>query len=410
MVSSAGGWRLSRRSGILLHMRALILAGGRATRLHPLTDNVAKAMLPVLGRPFLEHFFAWLRSHELRDVTLLLGHLPQSIPAHFDDGATAEMRLRYVVEDQPLGSGGAIKQLEAELTEPFFVFNGDIFTDLDLTSMAAEHRTGASEVSISLAPVDDPSAFGVVDLGGEDTAGGMAVGEGQRQHGGLWPVRRFVEKPPPEQAPSNLVNAGTWLFEPHALARLPQHEFVMVERGLFPALAAAGLLTGFPWSGYWLDMGSAARYLQLHRDLLSGQTVSPLPLLPWPGGRGLRTQPLIGSAAPGELPTIHIASSLDERVVVGAGSRIGAGCVLSTPVSLGDNVVMQDGAYVGDSVLWDGCRLGPRSDVRGSVLARNCVVGADARLVNCVFGEGVQVLPGLSLRDVTALPGTVLRS
>src|SRR6266542_2234500 len=170
-------------------MRALLLVGGKATRLRPLTLATPKAMTPVLGRPFLEHVLAWLRRYDVLDVTLLLGFLPAPIRAHFGDGHAFGVRLSYLVEDEPLGSGGAIKQLEQELTAPFFALNGDIFTDLDLTAMADAHHRG-------VVALDDA---------------------------GL--IRRFVEKPPREEAPSDLINAGVWLFEPAALQRIAAGRF-----------------------------------------------------------------------------------------------------------------------------------------------------------------------------------------
>jgi mannose-1-phosphate guanylyltransferase len=209
-------------------MRALILAGGKATRLRPLTFATPKALTPILGRPFLEHVLAWLRRHDVRDVTLLLGHMAGPIRDHFGDGRAFGVSLSYVSEETPLGSGGAIKQLEHELTAPFFAINGDIYTDLDLQEMADRHARSGAEVTMALVPVDDPSQYGVVDL---DRRGR---------------IRRFVEKPPPEQAPSNLVNAGVWLFEPAAVRRIAAGRYTMVEQELFPELAGTGRLLGHP--------------------------------------------------------------------------------------------------------------------------------------------------------------------
>jgi NDP-sugar pyrophosphorylase family protein len=197
-------------------VRALVLAGGKATRLRPLTERTPKAMTPLLNRPFLEHVLAWLVRHDVRDVTLLLGFLPGPIRAYFGDGADFGVRLSYLVEDEPLGSGGAIKQLEQELTAPFFALNGDIFTDLDLTAMADAHHRAGVEMSMFLHRVADPSMYGVVAL---DDAG---------------LIRRFVEKPPREEAPSDLINAGVWLFSPGAVRRIAAGRFTMVEQDLFP--------------------------------------------------------------------------------------------------------------------------------------------------------------------------------
>lgn len=369
-------------------MRALVLAGGKATRLRPLTLNTPKAMTPVLGRPFLEHLLAWLARHEVRDVTLLLGHLPDPIRAHFGDGSAFGVRLDYLAEEEPLGSGGAIKQLEQELTEPFFAINGDIFTDLDLSAMAAAHRESGAALSIALTPVEDPSPYGVVELAGDGR------------------IRRFVEKPSREEAPSNLINAGVWLFDPEAVRRIPAGRFSMVEQELFPELAAAGRLYGHPADGYWIDAGTPARYLQLQRDLLGGVARPALPLVERVGWPGLAVGDTAGSdAGP---PRLAAGVVLEDAVVLGAGVRVGPRAVLRGPLTVGGGCVIGDGAVVADSLLWDGCAVGREARVSGSVLASGCHVGDGAVLQEAVLGEGVTVRPGARLRGAVADAGAVI--
>ncbi|MFN8558199.1 MAG: NDP-sugar synthase [Dehalococcoidia bacterium] len=361
-------------------MRALILAGGRATRLRPLTETTPKAMTPLLGRPFLEHVLAWLLRHGIDEITLLLGHLAEPIRAHFGDGHAFGVRLGYVIEETALGSGGAIKQLEAELREPFFALNGDIFTDLDLGAMVAAHRQAGAALTISLEPVNDPSSYGVV---ARDDDG--------------W-ATRFVEKPPAGAAPSNLINAGTWLFEPETLRRIAADTYTMVERDLFPALAAERRLLGFAPSCYWMDAGTAERYLQLHRDLLAGRAGGALALVERSGWPGLFVQTAPG--APRRLapaPVVDPSGSLEGAVVLDAGVRIGAGAAVRGPACLGADVVVQDGARIEDSVIWSGCRVGPNAVVAASILAAGCVVGGGARLTGAVLGEGTVVPSGATV-------------
>jgi NDP-sugar pyrophosphorylase family protein len=372
-------------------MRALLLAGGQATRLRPLTLTTPKAMTPVLGRPFLEHLIAWLCRHDVRDITLLLGYLADPIRAHFGDGHAFGVQLRYVVEDTPLGSGGAIKQLERELTEPFFALNADIYTNLDLDEMAAVHRAAGAEVTIALVRVPDPSAYGVAALDAEG-----------------W-ITRFVEKPRREEAPSNLVNAGAWLFEPDAVRRIAAGRFTMVEQELFPELARARRLFGHAAECYWIDAGTPQRYLQLHRDLLTGRAVSPLAIVERPGWPGFTVQAAPGVAtAAGPPPVVERGGRLEGAVVLGTGTRIESGAVVRGPSSLGANVIVQDGARVAGSVLWDRCRVGARAAIAGSVLAGDCVVGTGAEVTACVLGEGVHVAPGVRLRGATVQPGTTI--
>jgi mannose-1-phosphate guanylyltransferase len=372
-------------------MRAVILAGGRATRLRPLTLTTPKAMTPVLGRPFLEHVLAWLCRHEVRDITLLLGYLPDPIRAHLGDGSAFGVRLSYVTEDEPLGSGGAIKQLEAELDEPFFALNGDIYTDLDLGAMLGAHRRAAAELSIALVRVDDPSAYGVVALDGEG-----------------W-ITRFVEKPRREEAPSDLINAGVWLFEPSAVRRIAAGRFSMVEQELFPELASARRLLGHTAPCYWMDAGTPQRYLQLHRDLLTGRVISPLALREHPAWPGLVPDTPAGAPdAGGAAPVVDASAAFSGPVVLGAGTRLGAGARIEGPASLGDGVQLEAGAVVADSVLWAHCRVEARAQVSGSVLAAGCVVGAGAALSGCVLGDGVRVRPGARLHGATVDPGQTI--
>lgn len=372
-------------------MRVLILAGGKATRLRPLTLTTPKAMTPLLGRPFLEHVLAWLVRHGLRDVTLLLGFLPDPIRMHFGDGSAFGLRLSYLTEDEPLGSGGAIKQLEHELHGPFFALNGDIFTDLDLGAMQQAHRQSGAELTIALVEVDDPSAYGVV---ARDGAG--------------W-ITRFVEKPRREEAPSNLVNAGVWLFEPSALARIAAGRFSMVEQELFPQLAVARRLYGFAAPYYWMDAGTPQRYLQLHRDLLSGRMVPPIPLVQRSGVPGLVLATAPGlPGTDGPPPVLDPSGRIEGPVTLGPGTTIGAGAVVRGPASLGARVVLDGGAVLSDSVLWDECRIEQSARVTGTVMASSCIVGAGAEVRDCVLGEGVRVRPGARLQGLSAAPGAVL--
>lgn len=365
-------------------MRALILAGGRATRLYPLTLTTPKAMTPLLGRPFLEHVLAWLRRGGVDHVTLLLGHLPDPIRDHFGDGSAYGVWLDYAVEREPLGSGGALKQVEAELTERFFALNADSYTDLDLRAMAEAHRAAGAEISIALARVDDPSAFGVVE---RDTGGR---------------IRRFVEKPPREEAPSDLVNAGTWLFELSALRRVAAGRPSMVERELFPELAAEAGLYGYvpPADAYWIDAGTPDRYLQLHRDLLTGRVSPALPVRQREGWPGL----LVGEPD-GVAPVVERGGTLAGPVVLGSGARIGAGARVDGPAVIGAGGVLDTGATVTDSILWGGCRLEAGARVAGSVVAGHCTVGAGATIENCIAGEGAHILPNAVVRSRTVAPG-----
>lgn len=357
-------------------MQALLLAGGKANRLRPLTDRTPKAMTPLLNRPFLEHVFSWLAKHDVQDVTLLLGHLPGPIRSYFGDGYRFGVKLSYLVEESPLGSGGAIKQLERSLSAPFLAINADIFTDLNLKTFVAAHQRSGATVSMYLTPVADPSAYGVADLGADGR------------------IRRFVEKPPAGEAPSNLINAGVWLFQPEALTGIAAGRFTMVEYDLFPGLAAAGALHGYQSDAYWMDAGTTERYLQLQRDLLAGRAAG-MALIERPDWPGIAVQPSPGASdGEGRPPRLADGALVEGAVALGAETSAGSGALLHGPLSIGAGSVVGSGARCEDSIIWERCQIGEGAQVRSSILASGCVIGAGAVLDGCVLGDDVRVGAG----------------
>ena len=222
--------------------------------------------------PHLERQLAWLAAHGVDEVVLSMGYLPDAFHEHFARRRQATTRsaastVRYVVEDEPLGTAGAIRFAAEGIDERFVVCNGDVLTDLDLGAMVRFHDERGAEATISLTQVEDPSAFGVVPT--------RADGE----------VIAFVEKPPPGKAPSNWINAGTYVLEPGFLDRIPPRLNVSIERETFPRmLAEPGALFGFAADGYWLDIGTPEKYLEAHADALAGRLGTP----PAPGAREVR--------------------------------------------------------------------------------------------------------------------------
>ena len=239
--------------------KAVILVGGPGTRLRPLTYDTPKSMIPVLNKPFMEYTLSYLKQFGVKDIVLTLNYLPDVIQDYFGDGSRFGVRLTYCMENEPLGTAGAVKNAEQYLDSTFIVFNGDIFTDLDLNDMLDCHRDKGSIATISLNWVDNPSAFGVVE-----------TDSNQR-------VMRFIEKPTPGEANTNWINAGTYFLEPEVLKHVPANRHYMFEKGLFPRLLELGeSVYGYPFNGYWLDMGNLEKYLLLNRDLLLSKTNSPL--------------------------------------------------------------------------------------------------------------------------------------
>jgi mannose-1-phosphate guanylyltransferase len=341
--------------------KALILVGGLGTRLRPLTEDTPKALMPLLNRPFMEHVIAHLRWYGVKEIVLALHYLPEAIKEALGDGSDLGVRLTYSLETEPLGTAGAVKNAAGHLRDgAFFVLNGDVFTDLDLDAMLDYHYEREAAATIAMHRVADPSAYGVIETGNDGR------------------VRRFVEKPPREEAASNWINAGTYILEPEVLEMIPAGHY-MFEHGLFPALLAAGKpVFGYQVEGYWTDMGRPEHYLALSEDLLLGRTDSHLLELPADG---------LARPAGG----INAAAVLQPPVFIGEGCRIAPGAAVNGPVVMGENCRLAEDTVVSGAVLWD-----------------NVSIGAGARLSNCIVGRGVSVAPGTSYDDtvITATEST----
>ncbi len=326
-------------------MRAVVLVGGFGTRLRPLTYSIPKPMLPVGHVPIIERLVANLVRGGIDDVTLALGFKPEPFLDAFPDGTCAGARLHYAVEPEPLDTAGAIRfaALDAGIDDTFVVANGDVLTDLDIARLVAFHRDRGAEATLHLIGVDDPSAFGVVALDG----GGK--------------VDRFVEKPAPGTAPSNLINAGTYVLEPSVLERIEPDAKVSIERVTFPAIVADGGVFAMATDDYWIDTGKPDLYLRANLDLIAG----------------LRPHDACEAVSAGAHidPTAHI-----ERSVVATGGTVGAD------------------ARVYDSVLLPGAVVERGAEVVGSVVLGH--VGANAHVVDCVVGADGRVADGARLEGV----------
>ena len=324
-------------------MRAVVLVGGFGTRLRPLTSSIPKPMLPVGHLPIIERLVMNLARGGITEVTLALGFKPEPFVEAFPDGTCAGVALNYAVEPEPLDTAGAIRFAAdaAGIDDTFLVANGDVLTDLDVSALVGFHRARGAEATIHLIGVPDPSAFGVVALDADGR------------------VERFVEKPAPGTAPSNLINAGTYVLEPSVLDRIPLGQKVSIERATFPAVVADGRLFGVATDDYWLDTGRPELYLQANLDIVAG------------GRRHDHCDAVHPDA-------VVAADARLDTVVVGAGAHVGAGAVLERAVLL-PGAVVGAGAVVADSVVMG--RVGERAEVRDSVL------GADGEVAD---GEHVQ--------------------
>jgi mannose-1-phosphate guanylyltransferase len=345
-------------------MKAVILVGGKATRLLPLTINTPKAMVPVMNTPFLEHVLRHLSRHGIKEVILAQGHLAQPIEGYLGDGRQIGVRLYYSVEDAPLGTAGAIKNAEKYLDDSFIVLNGDIFTDLDITAMIDLHRERKAKVTIALTPVDDPTLYGLVET---STASR---------------VTRFVEKPSPGEITTNMINAGIYILEPEILAQIPAQTSVSIERETFPRLLARDEpVYAYSSAAYWLDIGTPEKYLQVHRDLLGGKSKLYSPS----SNKGV----IIG-----EKSEVHRTAQIQGPVMVGANCSIGPCVELTGPVVIGPGGTILEDSIIEQSVIWRNVGMGPKATVKSSILADNCHLEANSAVEGAVLGDDVVVEKG----------------
>lgn len=349
-------------------MKAVILVGGEGTRMRPLTCNTPKPMVPILNRPFLEHMVAYLKSHGIDDIVLSMCYLPDRIRSYFGDGSAFGVKLAYVVEESPLGTAGGVKNVEAHLdNEPFFVFNGDILTDLNLTAMWSFHKEMGAKVSIALTPVEDPTAYGVVET----------EADGQ--------VKRFIEKPSWDAVTTNMINAGTYILNPEVLSSVPKNEHYMFERGLFPLLLQQGdPVYGYPSDAYWIDIGTPQKYMKVQHDLLTGRVPTTFP--------GTRVSEGIWV---GEGVKVDPSARLSGPIVIGKGCVIGRNTHVIGPVILGDGCRVGDETDIEDTIIWKETRIGNHVTIKSSVLAERGVIDDDAWIANgCVIGDDVTIGSG----------------
>jgi mannose-1-phosphate guanylyltransferase len=331
-------------------MRAVVLVGGYGTRLRPLTDSIPKSMLPVAHVPLIARLIGGLERGGVDAVTLALGFRAEPFVEAFPGGRCGGVAIDYTVEPEPLDTAGAIRFAaeQAAIDETFVVVNGDVLTELDVAALVATHRGTGAGATLHLTAVDDPSAFGVADL---DPTGRVLA---------------FVEKPSPGSEPSNLINAGTYVFAPDVLDLIGPGRPVSVERDTFPRLVAAGRLYAVATDDYWIDAGRPELFLKANLDFVTGH-------------RQERAEPVHATA--------ELAVDADVRMsVVGAGARVGAGSTVARSVLLPGSTVGA-GAVVDESIVMG-------------------TVGDRAHVVRVVLGAGAIIPDGESVVD-TRVPEPV---
>jgi len=340
-------------------MHAIILAGGKGTRLRPLTVHTPKPIVPLVNKPFLAYQVEILRRAGVSDITLSLNYQPDKIEAAMGDGSDVGVNIRYIVEPSPLGTGGAFRYAAEGSSETTIVFNGDILTNIDIAAVIAHHKSKRAAATLALMPVADPSAYGLVETNSDDG------------------IERFLEKPKPEELAGssvNTINAGIYLLEPSIIDLMPYNENRSFEYDVFPEIRRREMpFFAYKMSDeYWRDIGSPASYLQANADILNG-TAKGFEKI-----SGSRSDDVEGSE-------IDAFSRIGSDAVIKSGARI-------TNSVIGRGAVIGEKAIVENSVIWPFTRVGASAVITNAIIGRNCQIG-----------KNTEVSQGAVLGDMTQL-------
>lgn len=329
-------------------MKAILLAGGKGTRLRPLTIHTPKPIVPIFDRAFLQYQIDLLKQvPEIDEVILSLNYQPRRIAEVFGDGEGTGVRIRYVVEPAPLGTGGAIRFAAQGITDTVVAFNGDVLTSVDVNKVVGLHRERRAKATIVLTPVDNPSAYGLVETTPEGA------------------VRRFLEKPKAGEITCDTINAGIYVLEPDTFDRIPKEVAYSIERAYFPSLVERGEpFFAYIDRGYWIDIGTPEKYVQAHRDMFDGRFNGGL------FATADRTKPIVAPDA-----RVEDGAQLQTPCFVDSGAHIKAGAVIGPYAVIGRGVVVEEEANVSGSIIWPNTRIAQHAEVDGAIAARNCLVG-----------------------------------
>lgn len=357
-------------------MKAVILAGGEGTRLRPLTSNQPKPMMPIANQPMMEHIVRLLAGHGFDDIVVTVAFLANQIRNHFGDGSDFGVRMRYAMEESPLGTAGSVRNAMAELDDTFLVIAGDVVTDIDLGSVVEAHRKAGAFGSIALKRVENPVEFGIVIT---------------RDDGS---IERFLEKPTWGQVFSDTINTGIYVLEPGIFDFIPPDEVVDFSGDVFPAVLERELpLHGHVVEGYWEDVGTLEAYHSTHRDLLDGRVELPL--------QGFQVSEGVWL---GEGADLSPKARVEGPVLIGDNCRIEAGAELEPYTVLGTDVVVKTDAHLERAVVHDHVYVGPGVRLRGTVVGRACDLRYGARLDEgvvlgdeCFVGEHAVINPGIKV-------------
>lgn len=326
-------------------MKALFLAGGKGTRLQPLTNKVPKPMVQIMTRPLLERTMISLKESGITEIVISSCYKSRYIKDYFGDGGQLGLRIQYVVEDLPLGTGGAVKNTESMFDDTFLIFNADILCDIDIKKLVEYHKSKRVLATIAATEVADPSAYGAIEFDPESY------------------VVSFIEKPKPEEILSNFINAGIYVIEPEIFKEIPGDSVVSIERDIFPKILKKGhKLAIYKDTSYWADIGTLDKYMLVHKDIMDGKC-----------------------------KMVDCEYTLN-NITVGRNARIHPRAELTGPVYIGDNVFIDADAVISNSVIGNNVYIGAESRVTGSILWNDIKISREVRLIDSIITSNSLVL------------------
>ena len=340
-------------------MKALFLAGGMGTRLQPLTDKLPKPMVPIMNKPLLERTMLNLKKCGISEVVISTCYQPEYIKDYFGNGNKLNLKIEYIVEDSPMGTGGAIKKAEDYFKESFVVFNADILSDIGLSKMIDFHKSKQALATIAVTEVQDPSMYGVVEY---DTSGYVVS---------------FKEKPKPGETFSKSINAGIYIFEPAIFKMIAVDRAISIEREIFPKLIEEAKKIGAYQSGsYWMDIGTIEKYRQAHKDIMDGKC------------RLVDCDFNSDNISFGKNVKIHPDSKIIGPAYIGDNATIGAKVIIKNSV-LGNNVSIGAESRITGSILWDDLIISKNVRLMNTIVMSNCCVDKDTNLLNTVYDNEI---------------------
>ncbi|MEM1717718.1 MAG: sugar phosphate nucleotidyltransferase [Thermosphaera sp.] len=353
-------------------MKAVIMAGGKGTRLRPLTVNIPKPIVPIADVPMMEHTINLLRRHGVREVLVTVSYLGDKIEKFFGDGGRYGVEIIYSFEEEPLGTAGGVKLLEEHLDDTFLVLSGDVLTDIDLTRLVKTHEERGALVTIALTRVDNPVAYGIALL---DENG--------------W-IQRFLEKPGWGEVFSDLVNTGTYVMDPEVFDYIPSNKEYDFSKDLFPHLLKKGeKIYGYRMKEYWIDIGNPQKYIQANYDVLKGKVHVEIP------HRQVREGVWVGEGT--ELPG---ACDIRPPVIIGRFCRVDEGAVIDRFSVIGGGCYIASKAFVSRSIVWGNTSIHRGAELKGCVVGARCEIGERVQILegavvgdDCIFGPGAKVMP-----------------